>query len=291
MTGYGLATLEKDSYSLVVEVKALNSKFLDANLKLPKKFADKEIEVRRMVGEVLERGKIALNIEFKKISQEGSRIKIDKELFREYFFQLQKLALEVGAHSLDEIFKLAIHSPQVLGIGQELNNEEIEIEWEEVSGLILIALRDCDAFRLKEGEGLKINMEKDIHSIKSFLSEIAVHDPRRTEAVKQRLMEHISQYKSSAEVDQNRFEQELIFYIEKLDINEEKVRLESHLDYFLEVINEGNSQGKKLGFIGQEMGREINTIGSKANDAAIQRLVVGMKEDLEKIKEQLLNIL
>ncbi len=292
MTGYGLSTLETDVFSLRVEAKTLNSKFLDVNFKLPKIYSEKELELRRMIGDHLERGKVSVQVEFYKKSDDNIKLNIDKELFKEYFYQLQVLAVEVGAPSVNELFKLALQSPDV-----QKNNlfdaytEDIPVDWNDLVPIIEDAIIACDKFRMQEGEVLKTNLEEDIRQIKALLEEVIIHAPRRAEAVRQRLTDHVKQYNMTEQIDENRFEQELIFYIEKLDINEEKVRLASHLDYFIEVINEEKSQGKKLGFISQEIGREINTIGSKANDATIQKLVIGMKEALEKVKEQLLNIL
>ncbi len=197
------------------------------------------------------------------------------------------LTLELGSNT-SEIFKIALSSPDVLINEISKDSEALQQEWQKIFAVIKEAVNNCNEVRLKEGQVLKEKLIENITKIKKFSHEIALLDPLRSEAIKSRLRQHINELE---QIDENRFEQEIIYYLEKLDINEEKVRLASHVDFFLEVINNENSPGKKLGFISQEIGREINTIGSKANDAAIQRFVVGMKEELEQVKEQLLNIL
>jgi uncharacterized protein (TIGR00255 family) len=287
MTGYGSASFENDKLAVTIEIKTLNSKFLDTNLKLPKQFADKELEIRGFLSEKLERGKISLLIDYQNKEKHLPQVSINRELFKFYIQELNSLAEESGA-ATNENFKLALNFPEVINYENIPDTEEIKSEWKEIFGVLQTAVQLCDEFRLKEGEILKDKIIKNLQKIKFFSEEIALLDPLRADAVKARLRQHL---KELEQIDENRFEQEIIYYLEKLDINEEKVRLSSHLDFFMEVITTDQSPGKKLGFISQEIGREINTIGSKANDAGIQRLVVGMKEELEQIKEQLLNIL
>ncbi len=288
MTGYGLSKLDNDDYNVAVEIKSLNSKFLDTILKLPKEFGDKEIEIKNLISDQLVRGKVNIVVSFQRKEGLASKMMVNEPLFKEYFNKLRAAANAVGDEGSD-IFKLAMQMPEVL-VQEELD-DNLNQEWNIVSKQIAEAIEGCDNFRVKEGKGLQEKLVNYIEKIKTYLTEIEVQDPKRVEAIRERLTQKIHELSHAEKVDENRFEQELIYYIEKLDINEEKVRLKSHLDYFLEVIELATSQGKKLGFISQEIGREINTIGSKANDANIQRLVVGMKEELEKIKEQLLNIL
>jgi len=287
MTGYGLATYEDDKIIISVEVKTLNSKFLDAFIKLPRAYADKEIEVKSILSEKLERGKVSLSVDIQKKDSLVAKIALDKDLFKLYYQQYYELAQQVGANT-SEIFKIALNSPEVLSNEVSKDSVELQQEWQKIYSVIKESVQNCNDVRLKEGQTLKEKLIENINRIKKFSHEIALLDPLRTEAVKTRLRQHINELE---QIDENRFEQEIIYYLEKLDINEEKVRLASHIEFFLEVIETEKAPGKKLGFISQEIGREINTIGSKANDAAMQRFVVGMKEELEQIKEQLLNIL
>lgn len=287
MTGYGMATFENESTVVAVEVKTLNSKFLDASIKLPRVFADKEIEVRSLLSERLERGKIGVNIEYQRKDNSTPKVNIDKELFKYYYNQYKELANEVSA-DMSDLFRLAISAPEVINNEVVKDHEEVKQEWLNLYSVIKEAVQKCDEFRQKEGEVLMKIILGNIRNIKTYSDEISKLDPIRTEAIKNRLHQHI---KDLEQVDKNRFEQEIIYYLEKLDIKEEKVRLQSHLDFFNDVVEKESSPGKKLGFISQEIGREINTIGSKANDAAIQQWVVKMKEELEQIKEQLLNII
>lgn len=287
MTGFGKATVEKDNIKILVEVRTLNSKFLDPGIRLPRLFTDKEIEIKKMIGEKLERGKVSLNIDYyKEVDTPG--IFINETLFKKYYQQLKSLAKEVDS-ATDELFKIALQSPEVMVA--ETKEESTDEDWALVKEVILEAIENCDQFRMMEGEVLKSNLIKDIDNIQKLLVLVDEQDPHRAVAIREKLKKHLEEAQNFDKIDANRLEQELIYYIEKLDINEEKVRLKSHLDYFIEVIEAGNSQGKKLGFIAQEIGREINTIGSKANNAIIQKHVVGMKEELEKIKEQLLNVI
>ncbi len=288
MTGYGRTQFDSDEFTISVEIKALNSKFLDLTLRLPRSFAEKEMEVRGMVSGMLERGKVVLNLEYQSKEMPVNSNLINRPLFKSYFINLQNLAEEVNA-TTDDIFNLAIQFPDVLQAGtQDIVSDEI---WQQVKKHITEAMRQCDDFRIQEGNALKNDLRQCMETIKKLLSECEFLVPSRDEAVKERIRTKVTELLNADQIDENRFEQELIYYIEKLDVNEEIVRLKNHLIYFGEVLGGKDAPGKKLGFISQEIGREINTIGSKANDAGMQHLVVGMKEELEKIKEQLLNVI
>lgn len=287
MTGYGVAGHESENLKIHVEVKTLNSKFLDLNLRIPKSLNDKELEIRKIVSDTLERGKVALSVEYVDATARPSKLAIDTPLFLAYYNELKNLAQEVNADTSD-IFKLALQSPEVMMSENQVEDENVH--WELLKEKINEALAACDNFRITEGATLQAQLESSILEIGNMLGKIIEQDPLRIQNIRNRIKQNIEELSLKGTADENRLEQEIIYYIEKLDINEEKVRLKSHLDYFLEVMNMPTSQGKKLGFISQEIGREINTIGSKANDALIQKYVVGMKEELEKIKEQLLNI-
>lgn len=287
MTGYGKAQAERNNAVVTVEIKTLNSKFLELNLRLPKVYSEKEIEIRNLLSQHLERGKASINLEVQSNEVAEAKVEYNKALFLLYYQQLQELAREAGAPEND-IFKLALQQPEV---SKTLSTELSEEEWKFVEELIAEAARHCDAFRLREGEALKEKLLEYTAEIKARLRAVEEQDPLRLEGIKERMNKKLEELIQTDKIDQNRLEQELIYYIEKLDINEEKVRLLTHLNYFEQALKAPESNGKKLGFISQEIGREINTIGSKANDAHIQRHVVVMKEELEKIKEQVLNIL
>ncbi len=289
MTGFGQAVLNRGDVNISVEVKSVNSKFLDLNLRLPKIFTEKEIELRNLITERLERGKVSLSIEYLQTGKVEVRQTYNQDLFVAYYAELKKLADRVMAPSYDTIFSIALNSPDVI---QGNGKEELDPrEWEKVNGLIAEAIQKFDEFRLSEGRALEEKLIQYIQSIQSGLAEVGTLDPPRIEKIRSRIKSGVTEFFGKEGFDTNRLEQEIIYYIEKLDIHEERVRLMTHLDYFLEILRESQSNGKKLGFIAQEIGREINTIGSKANDAEMQKHVVLMKEELEKVKEQLNNVL
>jgi uncharacterized protein (TIGR00255 family) len=288
MTGFGQSLKDDGQVLISAEIKSLNSKFLDLTLRLPKVFADKEIEVRNLINERLERGKVSLTIEYQPYGDTQVRQSYNDALFEAYYVELKKLAARVGA-SEDKLFELALNSPEV--IQNNLKEETNPEEWEKVRAMIEGAIVKCEEFRRSEGTVLGNMLENCIRVISQNLAAVETLDPKRIQRIRERIKGNIQTFLGEEGYDPNRLEQEIIFYIEKLDINEEKVRLKSHLDYFLKILKEKQSNGKKLGFISQEIGREINTIGSKANDADIQKHVVMMKEELEKIKEQLSNVL
>jgi uncharacterized protein (TIGR00255 family) len=289
MTGFGQVTINTGDLNITVEVKSLNSKFLDLNLRLSKQFSEKELELRNIIAEKLERGKVSLSIDYQRTGRQEIRQTYNEALFVAYYKELQKLADSVHAPALAPIFEIALNSPEVI---QGNGKEELDpAEWERVLRLVNESIEKCEQFRVQEGKVLQEKLVGYIHAIESGLKSVEEIDPKRIEKVRNKIKGSITEFFGSEGFDPNRLEQEIIFYIEKLDIHEERVRLKSHLDYFLKVLTEKQSNGKKLGFISQEIGREINTIGSKANDAEMQKHVVMMKEELEKIKEQLGNVL
>ncbi len=285
MTGYGKAVAELNGKTYTVEVKSLNSKFLDLSLRLPSGMKEQEMEVRAEIGKLLERGKIDLAINTDNGMQKS--VGINTELFKAYYEELSVLKDELNIEGGD-IIRTILTIPEVLSSPKkEMDEEELKI----FKAAIYKAIEDCNDFRIKEGLQTANEITLRIDSIKSLLIEVEKFDAPRIEYVKNKLRGSLTDIISKNNLDNNRFEQELVFYIERMDMTEEKIRLTTHLNYFIETMNDVASQGKKLGFISQEMGREINTLGSKANDAEIQKLVVQMKDELEKIKEQLSNIL
>ena len=288
MTGYGKSQKETSTYSVQVEIKTLNSKYFDAIVKLPRALSSKEIEVRNVLTKTLQRGKVLAVVDFSSRADTSSASLIDKELLKSYYRSYQEAAKELQVDTPD-LFRIAALAPDVIQGG---NLESVSDDtWRDVMQSIREALSKCDEFRQQEGLALSKDMEESIGNIHAALEEIKDCIPQRDEYVRQRLSHQMSDQMVKELIDNNRFEQEMIYYLEKLDINEEIVRLTNHLTYFVDILRQPDSQGKKLGFVAQEIGREINTIGSKANDATIQRHVVNMKENLEKIKEQALNVL
>lgn len=286
MTGYGNATVETSTFVLFAEVKSLNSKYLDLSLKLPKALADKELEVRNLL-QPLERGKVSFRAELQYKPGAAQKATINHELARSYFTELSQLAQSLDTKPGSDLFRMTLNMPEV--VGQE-EKQDYEEEWHYLQEALGQALGNCHQHRQDEGQQLAEKLRGYIETIRQGLQAVEQLDPERIENLRKRIRERIEKYQVENEVDEGRFEQEMIYYIEKLDITEEKVRLASHLDYFLETMEAGQSSGKKLGFIAQEIGREINTIGSKAAEARIQKEVVQMKDELEKIKEQVLNV-
>ena len=290
MTGYGKTVLDITGRKLTIEIKTLNSKQLDLNLKIPGYLREKEWEVRAMLAQRFERGKIDFFIGTE-VTGEMLSYSINHALAKKYHEELKTLAHEINEDCSAEMLSLVIKMPDVM---QTSRDELGEHEWEPVSAAIEKAITATDTFRSDEGKALEADMLGRVHVIAKLLEAIEPYETRRISDLRERLLRDFSKYTgdfNGSAPDQNRFEQELIYYLEKLDFTEEKVRLMKHCRYFLETLQEAASQGKKLGFVAQEMGREINTIGSKASDAEIQKIVVQMKDELEKIKEQLGNIL
>ena len=293
MTGYGKAEINLENANFTIEVKSLNSKQIDATVKMSSIYRDKEIGVRKLLSEKLQRGKIELLI-WREKSESSSNYTFNTEVIKGYHQQILQLKKDLNLKSnlphpfyKADIIPALLKMPDVLTKGEEKSNEN---EWNEIAKGVEIAIKDLLQFRLEEGKKLENDITSRIKSLTSLLSEIAPFAKHRIEKVKKSLNEKLAEIKSK-NIDENRFEQELIYYLEKQDITEEQVRLDAHLKYFIETMNTDSPNGKKLGFIAQEMGREINTIGSKSSDADMQKIVVDMKDELEKIKEQLLNIL
>lgn len=281
MTGYGKTVVQLPTKKISLEIKSLNSKNLDLNARIPSLYREKELEIRKRIASSLNRGKIDFSL-YMEITGEDTSSKINKTVVKEYIKQLK----EVVDGDETELLKMAIRLPDAVTTERDEIDED---EWNIISEAINETLKKIEQYRIDEGKNLEIDFINRVKNINKLLEDVISIDPERIEAVRARLEKSISEIKEK--VDENRFEQELIYYIEKYDITEEKVRLKNHLDYFLKVLNSNESNGKKLAFIGQEMGREINTIGSKSNYAPMQKLVVQMKDELEKIKEQLLNVL
>jgi len=285
MTGFGKATKEYGNKTVNVEIRSLNSKTLDLSLKLSSAFRDKEYELKSELTKLLERGKIDLSIFVENKIQE-TPVEINKALAKVYFIKLKELAKELNEPHND-LFKEVLKMPDVLKSERKEPNEQ---DWTDLKEVIFNAVTELNKFRTDEGKSIQKDFNERIGFISKYLESIKAHDPSRIQAIKDRIKKSLEENVSIESIDKNRFEQELIYYLEKLDINEEKVRLKTHIDYFLTTMNEPGA-GKKLNFIAQEIGREINTIGSKANDAELQKLVVQMKDELEKIKEQTNNVL
>jgi uncharacterized protein (TIGR00255 family) len=287
MTGYGLASTDHNNMKFAVEIKSLNSKFLELNLKLPRSFSDKELFLRNVCSKDIERGKVSVAINIERGEENLKGATINAALLSKYYRQLEAINADLGANS-SNLLQAALNFPEVISYTDEEVNEQ---DWEVLHSTFTKALKSFNEFRLAEGNVLKTDLELRIKNILQFFSEVEVLEPLRIPQIRSRLNQFLEDNIGKINVDQNRLEQELIYYIDKLDITEEKIRLRSHCDYFTETLKSKDANGKKLGFISQEIGREINTMGAKANDAQIQQLVVGMKEELEKIKEQLLNVL
>ncbi len=288
MTGFGQAVSNSNEATITVEIKSLNSKFLDLNLRLPKLFSEKELELRNLISEKLERGKLSFSIDYQPAVKEEVHQRYNEVLFTAYYAELKRLADRVVA-PYDNLFQLALSSPDV--IENKVQEELDPTLWEKAQQAITEAIQKFEKFRMEEGKSMEVKLVQYIESIGKELYHVEEIDPKRVEKIRSRIKGNITDFFGSEGFDANRLEQEIIFYIEKLDIHEERVRLKTHLDYFLKALGDKQSNGKKLGFISQEIGREINTIGSKANDAEMQKHVVMMKEELEKVKEQLNNIL
>ncbi len=288
MTGFGRGVLEVEGLQVTAEIKTLNSKGLDIFCRLPRSLSSREIELRNLLSSELERGKLELSVQVVKTAQAEATVSVNRPLVKAYFQDLRESFYHISESFDDlEMFKIAMTWPNALNT--ETVTESSDTEWQTVLQAVRIALTECQEFRNREGQVLMNIFSDCITGIEKGLQQVTEQDGLRIPAVRERLLKSITDLLGEDGFDKNRFEQELVYYVEKYDIAEEKVRLQTHLDYFREVLKEGN--GKKLGFMAQEIGREINTIGSKANDATIQRLVVGMKDDLEKIKEQTANVL
>lgn len=287
MTGYGRAVVEFEGKKINVEVKSLNSKALDLQARIAPLYREKEMEIRQMIAAALERGKVDFCIWVEKDAADEA-LPINSKLINNYYKQIQAISEETGIPMPADIMKSLLRLPDVM------NKVEVEKltdkEWSEVRNGVELALRALIEYRIQEGKALQKKFEEKIDNIAALLAEIEPYEKSRVEKIRARITEGLKSI-PEVEYDKNRLEQELIYYIEKLDISEEKQRLTNHLKYFRETMEESRGQGKKLGFIAQEMGREINTTGSKSNQAEMQNIVVKMKDELEQIKEQVLNAL
>lgn len=287
MTGYGKATAETSQKKITVELRSLNSKQLDLSAKLPWLYKEKEPEIRNMISQLLDRGKIDVTIYFDLLDEETATV-INTSVVKKYYQQFSEIAADLKISLDDQIFSAIMKLPETLKTDKQEIPEE---EWLLVKGKIIDSINALDQYRIEEGKAIMADLKKCIDRIQSLLQSVEPFEKGRISRTRERLQSILEENMATENIDRNRFEQELIFYLEKFDINEEKVRLRTHCDYFLETVNTPSPNGKILSFIAQEMGREINTIGSKANDAAIQKLVVMMKDELEKIKEQTMNVL
>jgi len=284
MTGYGKSVLHLSDKKVTIEVKSLNSKNLDLNVRMPSYYREKELAVRKELASKLVRGKVDFSIYIEMTADETSTT-VNKGVVSEYMQQLRNV-VQTGSSNDVELLKMAVKMPDALKTEREELNED---EWAQINTNIQEAIKDIIQYRINEAASLEDDFKLRIKNIQHYLEEVKSFDDARIEFVKERLKKAIDELKVTT--DENRFEQELIYYLEKLDINEEKVRLANHLSYFLQELETEDSNGKKLGFIVQEIGREVNTIGSKANFAPMQKAVIQMKNELEKIKEQILNVL
>ena len=289
MTGFGKAVSEFSNKKVVIEVKSLNSKQLDLYTKINYFYRSKELEIRNLVQQELGRGKVELSLMVDQVSEATAGVQINKVAFNNYVNQIKEISEESGVALPNDWFTVVMRMPEVLKAEQ--NEELSDEEWEQTLCAIKEALKALNEFRSQEGEGLKKFFIERIDTIRGYLAEVPNYEKARIDKIKARLEENLAALEEKVSLDSGRLEQEMIFYIEKLDISEEKQRLAKHLDYFIETMEKEPSCGKKLGFIAQEMGREINTLGSKSNCSELQVLVVNMKDELEKIKEQVLNVL
>ena len=288
MTGFGKATLELENKKVSIEIKSLNSKQLDINTRIPNLYKEKDLVLRNEIKNKLERGKVEFSIFIESIGSD-KEAKINKPIVQEYYQQLLELSKELGiAMDKEPILQTIVKLPDALKVEyQELDEEE----WNKIFNGFILALKELISFRQQEGTALQTDIFGRIENIENLLNEVAQYESKRIDTVKTRINDNLNDFVEKQNVDKNRFEQEIIYYLEKLDITEEKVRLANHCKYFIETANSNDAVGKKLGFIAQEIGREINTLGSKANDSDIQKIVIQMKDELEKIKEQILNVL
>ena len=286
MTGFGKVTAELSSKKVTVEVKSLNSKQLDLSTRIPSIYREKEMEVRSLLLQKLERGKVEFNI-YIESTDKSMVTQINASAMADYYRQIVEVSTQLGIALPNDLLSTLLRMPDVIKTDTA---EADEAEWNEVRGLVEQAIQHLIDFRVQEGVMLQRLFEQKIRSIAALLEQVSVYEVERVEKIKSRIKDNLQKL-ADQDYDKNRFEQEMIYYIEKLDVNEEKTRLDNHLKYFLTTMQEGHGQGKKLGFIAQEMGREINTLGSKSNHAEMQKIVVQMKDELEQIKEQVLNVL
>lgn len=287
MTGFGRLKCSWQNKTIIVEIRSLNSKSFDLRNKTPQNYRNKEADIRKILNEKFERGKIDLILEIQSESDEPQNL-INKVLFEKYYRELNQLKNDLGIGDVD-FFQSILRLPNIVETGEEEFSEE---EWEKVLETIYDCIEELNSYREKEGQSIETDMKLRIQHIQEFLSSVPFFEQERIQRVKDRLRENLALYEGREKVDENRFEQEIIYFLEKMDITEEKLRLSQNCTYFLDELSKPEkSKGRKLGFISQEIGREINTLGAKANHADIQKLVISMKDELEKIKEQVANVL
>jgi uncharacterized protein (TIGR00255 family) len=287
MTGYGKAECEFQSKRITVEVKSLNSKQLDINIKSPSIYKEKEIDLRNEINREINRGKVDVYISVDYVDEEVP-VNLNIKLIKSYYKQVTLISQELNVAIPEDIISTLLRLPDVSKSERQDVSEE---EWQALKTTYNNAIKALNEFRVQEGNALEKDIEERIRLITSLANNLEPFENQRINKVKDKFRQNLTDLISADKIDENRFEQELIYYIEKLDVTEEKVRLTNHCTYFLETMKESDSNGKKLGFITQEIGREINTIGSKANEAEMQKIVVQMKDELEKIKEQVNNVL
>jgi len=287
MTGYGKAVAEIPGKKISIEIKSLNSKSLDISTRLPWLYKEKEADIRAIINQKLDRGKIDFTINSDVIDNDIVPL-FNKEVVKGYFNQLKGIADELGIDTNEQLLPVILKLPDAMKTEKPDLSEN---EWLMVKTKIEEAIASLDLFRTEEGRSLEKDLKKSVTNILKLLDEVVIFEEERIENIRGKLRKALTDMEMNESIDENRFEQELIYYLEKLDINEEKVRLKKHCEYLIEKIESTPPNGKILGFIAQEIGREINTLGSKANDASIQKIVVMMKDELEKIKEQSLNVL
>lgn len=287
MTGFGKIDFEDENRRILIEIRCLNSKQMDFNFKASGILKEKEATIRSLVSLYLKRGKVDLNVYYSNLKDPAVPM-INKEVVTNYFTQISHLREFENRPVFEELLPSILRLPDVMKAGKQEMDEK---EWDIIMKQLIKVLEDVKSFRKQEGASIEKDMIKRIALIGELLEKITPFETNRLEKIKIRITEKMKELESNKNFDKNRFEQELIYFLEKLDITEEKIRLKNHIDYFISSMNTVEPIGKKLGFISQEMGREINTIGSKANDSDIQKIVVMMKDELEKIKEQLLNVM
>lgn len=287
MTGFGKSTIELPGKKITIEIKTLNSKQLDLNVRMPQIYREKEFELRNEISKILVRGKTDLNLNLENVAGERHPV-INKEVVINYMLQIKELASELQVDYRDGLLPAVLRLPESLSA--EANKLD-DKEWDPIFACFKTALQNCHQYRLDEGNALQTDILSHVSQIKILLEQVVFFEKGRIERIRQRIESNLTEFFKAENFDMNRLEQEMIFYLEKLDISEEKQRLKNNLNYFEQTVATDENAGRKLGFIAQEIGREINTLGSKANDSDLQKLVIQMKDELEKIKEQILNIL
>lgn len=287
MTGFGKASGTYGNKKITVEIRSVNSKQLDLNIRIPSVFRDKEMELKNFVAQKAERGKTDVTIYYEDLGVEKV-FTLNKDVAKAYINEIKLLGEELGITVTEQTLAAVLRMPEVVSTEKK---EADDNEWKTIMTLVDAALNSFVEFRMAEGGKLEADLKQRINAIMDSLKKTEPYDQQRIQTVREKIQKSLNEWLQQENIDKNRFEQELIYYIEKLDVSEEKLRLKTHCDYFTDTMEKENNAGRKLGFITQEIGREINTLGSKSNQAEMQKLVVLMKDELEKVKEQVLNIL